>query len=301
MLADHADIIVPSDRGLALALAGDTQGAITLLTALVRSPATDAKARQNLALSFALAGQWQAARLVAGMDLSGDQLDARLQQWAAFVQPAAASDQVATLLGVHAAVDHGQPTALALNGSSSAAVSVAVVAPVQVVASSPVEPIPVAVSSPSPVAVAVQDAAPARVAVSFGPRAEVVQKLPVSTIAADKSATKVAVATVSPTPAAKGPFVVQIGAFRNAGVARDAWGRARHNFGDLARHIPQGMTFAAKNGSFYRLSVGGFTRADADAMCGRYRSHGGACFVRKDAGDRMAQWAGKPATQIASR
>ena len=294
-LADHAAIIPVRDRGLALALAGDTQGAIALLTTLVRSPASDAKARQNLALSFALAGQWQAARLVAGMDLSGDQLDNRLQQWASFAQPAAASDQVATLLGVHATVDHGQPTALALTTPTPvpAPMAVAVAAPAPMVASLPVEPLPVATQTP--VAVATVAAGP-----TFGPRNEVVQKLPVVTIPATTRATKVAVAAPAPV-IAKGPFVVQLGAFANAGVAKDAWGRARHTLGDLGKRIPQGMTFAARAGTVYRLSVGGFARADADALCSRYRAHGGACFVRKDAGDRLAQWLGKPATQIAAR
>ena len=296
-LADHADIIPVRDRGLALALAGDTQGAITLLTALVRSPGSDAKARQNLALSFALAGQWQAARLVAGMDLTGDQLDNRLQEWAIFAQPKSASDQVATLLGVHATVDRGQPVTLALNAPTplAPAVAVAVVAPTPVVASPPVEPLPVA--SPSPVAIAAVVPGP-----TFGPRNEVVEKLPVVTIPAMKRAAKVALVTPAPVAAVtKGPFVVQLGAFANAGVAKDAWGRARHTLGDLGTRIPQGMTFAAKAGTVYRLSVGGFARADADALCSRYRARGGACFVRRDAGDRMAQWLGKPTTQIAAR
>ena len=303
-LAEHADIIAVRDRGLALALAGDTQGAIAVLTALVRSPAADAKARQNLALSFALAGQWQAARLVAGMDLTGDQLDSRLQRWAAFAQPAAASDQVASLLGVHATVDHGQPVALALAAPTPFVPAVAVLAPAAAVAVSPVEPVPV-VSAPS-VAAAVVVPGP-----TFGPRREVVETLPVATIAATRGAIKIAIANppvakppvakAPPVVVARGPFVVQLGAFANAGVAKNAWGRARRTLGDLGTRIPQGMTFAAKTGTVYRLSVGGFARADADILCGRYRAHGGACFVRKDAGDRMAQWLGKPSVQVASR
>ena len=228
------------------------------------------------------------------MDLSGDQLDNRLQQWASFAQPRAASDQVATLLGVHATLDHGQPAALALTTPTPAPMAVAVAAPAPMVASLPVEPLPV--STPSPVAVAAVSGP------TFGPRSEVVQKLPVVTIPAATRATKVAVAVAAPAPViAKGPFVVQLGAFANAGVAKDAWGRARHTLGDLGKRIPQGMTFAARAGTVYRLSVGGFARADADALCSRYRAHGGACFVRKDAGDRMAQWLGKPATQLAAR
>ena len=57
---------------------------------------------------------------------------------------------------------------------------------------------------------------------------------------------------------------------------------------------------AAAQGSLYRLSVGGFTRDAADDMCRAYRARGGACFVRREAGDRMAQWLRTP-VQMASR
>ncbi|MEO5865480.1 MAG: SPOR domain-containing protein, partial [Sphingomonas sp.] len=86
---------------------------------------------------------------------------------------------------------------------------------------------------------------------------------------------------------AKGDFYVQLGAYENAAVAKDAWGRMARRF---AGHTPSGMNFAANGANFYRLSIGGFTRHDADAVCHGYRARGGRCFVRTAAGDQMAAW-----------
>ena len=100
--------------------------------------------------------------------------------------------------------------------------------------------------------------------------------------------------------AAKGNWYVQIGAFQNASVAKNGWNQATRRFAALQGHVPTGTAFTSKIGAVYRLSVGGFTRGDADAMCRRYRDAGGACFVRAGAGDQTAQWLRKPATQLAS-
>ena len=292
-LATQAAIIPALDRGLALSLAGDTAGGIALLTEVARSPETSVKVRQNLALSFALAGRWQEARVVAAADMAPGDVDARLEQWALFAQPAAASDQVASLLGVRAAADSGQPVALALN-----AARVAPGVPAQALASAdPVEAAPVEVAS-----------APAAgfSKVTFGPRQEVVQALPATMLrpagGAIKLASASAPAAAYPVKAqATGSWYVQLGAFESANVAKDAWGRASRRFAVLAGHAPNGMTFKAKGEDFYRLSVGGFSRSAADSICRQYRAKGGSCFVRQGAGDMMAQWLRKPGVQMASR
>lgn len=314
-LDTYAGIIPASDRGLAMALAGNTQGAIGLLTEVARSADGNAKVRQNLALSLALSGQWQAARVVAAADMAPAEVDARLEQWAAFAQPAAASDQVASLLGVHAAADGGQPTALALNLTSGK--------PEQAMAAvEPVVPESVAVAAPVAVAdnavvQAVPEATPAAIAgfakVNFGPRREVVQSVPTMLLRASGNPMKVALgirsasaafavraAAVAPT-ATGGGFYVQLGAFENAGVAKDAWGRATRRFAALGARQPTGMNFKLKGDDFYRLSVGGFSRGEADGVCRQYRAKGGACFVRAGAGDQMAQWLKKGGVQVALR
>ncbi|TCP97000.1 tetratricopeptide repeat protein [Sphingomonas sp. PP-F2F-A104-K0414] len=304
-LATHAAIIPAPDRGLALSLAGDTAGGIALLTETARSPEANAKVRQNLALSFALAGRWQEARVVAAADMAPADVDARLEQWASFAQPANASDQVASLLGVRAVADAGQPVALALN------------APAPVVPGAPAQALaavdPVVVEAPVEVA-AVPTAAPVAgfSKVSFGPRQEVVQAMPAMMLRPAGGPIKVASA---PAPTGRGTasaayqvktpatgrWYVQLGAFDSAGVARDAWGRAAKRFAVLAGYTPNGMTFKADGEDFYRLSVGGFSRSAADTMCRQYRAKGGACFVRMGAGDAMAQWLRKPGMQLASR
>ncbi|RXD07159.1 SPOR domain-containing protein [Sphingomonas sp. UV9] len=303
-LTANATIIPAPDRGLALSLAGDTAGGIALLTEVARSPETNAKVRQNLALSFALAGRWPEARVVAAADMAPADVDARLQQWALFAQPATASDQVASLLGVRAVADAGQPVALALNAPAPMVPGV----PEQALAA--VEP----VAPPT-------DAVPVEVAstpaagfskVSFGPRQEVVQALPSTMLRPENGPIKLAATPASTgrgmaTAAyeakapATGTWYVQLGAFESAGVAKDAWGRASRRFAMLAGHSPNGMTFKAKGEDFYRLSVGGFSRPAADSMCRQYRAKGGACFVRQGAGDAMAQWLRKPGMQMASR
>src|SRR5690606_34732462 len=74
--------------------------------------------RQNLALSYALAGDWQRARTVAAQDVSPADLGPRLQGWAALASPDGASRQVASLIGVDPVADPGQPIRVALAPST---------------------------------------------------------------------------------------------------------------------------------------------------------------------------------------
>jgi Flp pilus assembly protein TadD len=320
----HSDTISASDRGLAMALAGDPNSAIELLSAAVRSPGADAKTRQNLALSYALAGRWQEAKTMVAVDVSPEEVDQRIMQWAAFARPKSAYDQVASLLGVTPVQDPGQPVALALNSTGPAmaekaaepaaagASENAAVATQDAAAPAPA-PVPeasVAVAAPAAAAPAPVAAAPAPAFsnVVFGPRQEVVQRLPVMAVATKgRSPAPVgtttpirAVSQVSARPAAKGNYVVQLGAFESAGVAKDAWGRATRRDASFTAHTPVGMNFSSQGGKFYRLSVGGLARADAVALCSSFKAKGGTCFVRLAAGDQVASWA-RPAGQIASR
>jgi Flp pilus assembly protein TadD len=319
-LDSHSDSIAPSDRGLAMALAGDPTGAIEVLNAAVRSPNADAKTRQNLALSLALAGRWQEAKTMVAVDVAPQDVDARIMQWASFARPKSAYDQVASLLGVTPVLDTGQPVALALNGNGPAmaaaveppqppvqAASENATAVAQDAAPVPAAEASVAVAAVAvaPVAVAAAPAAkPAFSGVVFGPRQEVVQRLPAVAVRAAApvhmgtqpmaAPARVAVKTT------KGNFFVQLGAYENAGVAKDAWGRATRRDASFTAHTPSGMNVSTSAGKFYRLSVGGFARNDAVALCESYRAKGGTCFVRAAAGDQAASWA-RPAGQLASR
>jgi Flp pilus assembly protein TadD len=109
-----ATTAAPADVGLAFALAGQPQRAIEMLEPAARAPGANGRVRQNLALAYALAGEWQKARNVAAQDLSPADLAERLQDWAAFASASAPQVQVASLLGVTPAADAGQPIRLAL-------------------------------------------------------------------------------------------------------------------------------------------------------------------------------------------
>ena len=302
----HATTIAVGDRGLAIALAGDPAAAVELLAPAARSPEADAKLRQNFALSLALAGRWREAHTVVSVDLAPADVDKRILEWASFAQPKSASDQVAALLGVTPAFDPGQPAALALNTTRTGGPALAAVAPIDAYMPGKLEaaaPVAVAAASPEP------KVGPSISGVVFAERKEVVQALPVTVAAASSkppvvASSRVMTAKVAPVifaarPVAKGSFYVQLGAYENAGVAHDAWSRATRRNAAFTGHTPQGMSVTASGKSFYRLSVGGFARPDAVALCESYRAKGGTCFVRAGAGDQVAMWA--KGRELASR
>lgn len=317
-----------SDRGLATALAGDPASAVEILGAAVRAPEADAKVRQNYALSLALAGRWREAQAVVAMDVAPADVARRILDWSTFSRPNSASDQVATLLGVTPAVDPGLPVALALNGAARGNATALAQAQPPIDSYMPGQATPDSATA-APVAVADATAAsapstaPAQQVAAVGPtiagvvfaeRKEVVQPLPVAyansaakrrgaaprlTVASVVAAARAVSAPSATRAAARGSFFVQLGAYDTAGVARDAWTRATRSYAGFASHTPQGMTVSRGGKQFYRLSVGGFARADAVSMCQSYRSRGGTCFVRAGAGDQVAMWA--KGRELASR
>ncbi len=303
-LATHSATIPASDRGLAMALAGDPAGAVALLMEIARQPGADAKTRQNLALSLALAGQWPQARAIAALDLSPDQVDGRMMQWASFARPQNAYDQVASLLGVTPIADKGQPERLALAQAMTSAVAAAQVAdPVETYMPGPAPVEAVAAVAATTVDVAAAEVvqgpsitAPSGQQVVFAPRQEIVQAIPTRAVRAETSvasvgATKPVRVDVSSTQRfAKGSWYVQLGAYDSIGVARDAWGRMVRRTPELKGLTPASASVSTKAGAFQRLSVGGLARADADALCREVRGDGGKCFVRPAAGDKPAGW-----------
>ena len=62
LLHDHEGEIATADVGLALALAGEPERGIHLMSNAIRSGENTAKMRQNLAYAYALAGRWREAR-----------------------------------------------------------------------------------------------------------------------------------------------------------------------------------------------------------------------------------------------
>lgn len=305
-LGRHADAIatlsastgaIPSaDHGLALALAGDREGALRLLNAAARAPEATGRVRQNLALTYALAGDWVSARSIAAQDVSPDELDARMAAWAAFAQPKAASDQVATLLGVSPASDAGMPVRLALNPNA-----LVQTAAVEVVATPEAEPVAVAVADlpappmveEAPVAYA-ENAAADSVPVLAAAIASVESVLP-RQMAQPLARTLRAASTAPQT--FKGRYVVQLGAFAGADRVEKAWNGAVSRLDRLANYIPASTRVSVGGGaSLTRLSVGGFSgRQGAAKLCNSLRAAGGTCFVRVVAGDAPVRWASRAA------
>lgn len=295
LIEQHGAQFQPADRGLAIALAGDPMGAIAVLGAAAREQSATAKVRQNLALSLALAGKWQEAHTIAAIDLSPAEAQQRIMQWAQFARPAKASDQVASLLGVTAVEDGGMPVQLALRDRSEAVAVAAAPTPIEAYAPA-ISPEAAAAAAIPVVATA---AVPRTAGIVFAERREIVQSIPASAIQPVRMAARpTAVGSTARTPA-RGNYFVQLGAFENAGVARDAWGRISRRVPALTSQTPRGMAATVGSANYYRLSVGGYTRSDAVNLCSSVRAKGGRCFVRSAVGEQVAGWARGP--MMASR
>jgi Flp pilus assembly protein TadD len=327
----NRDAIAASDYGLAIALAGDVSRGVSVLEDATRGPNADAKARQNLALAYAMDGKWANARVMAAQDLSLDLVDARMTQWASFVRPRAAWDQVASLMKITPAYDAGMPAQLALNVSSAPEAAVAVAAPEpvaapvqQVAATTETQPVyetqvaaaPIAEPEPQlPVFVPLPKIRAAHVAAPLikSNHAPIKQAVVAAPKAAASAAKPVKVAAVKPKAqpvaqgsfqtAGSGRFVVQLGAFLNEGSAHAAWDVALKKTGEIGNYSAATARVQLKGASLYRLSVAGFvTKEAAGQVCVKIKSAGGACFVRSNSGDAPLQWASTAsANKIAAR
>lgn len=303
------DVLDPADYGLAVALAGQPAQAIPVLEAAARAPDADARVRQNLALAYALSGDWANARTIAAQDVPADQLDARIHQWMQMTSPGHESTAVAQLVGVKpAAVDPGQPTRLALlkTDTRSAQASPApnpapAPTPAQQVAEFTPPPAAPAAAAPAPAPVEIAQAAPPPEALPF---VNVPSKAPKPK--GPKPATRLAEARVPPAPVKQtlvrsasltrgnSGVVVQLGAYSNAGRVVVAWNNKARKFHSLAAYTPMSARFASPKGTFYRLSVKGFGSVnEAAALCSSLRHSGESCFVRNVAGDTPVQIASR--------
>jgi Flp pilus assembly protein TadD len=327
-LDDHRSSFSAADYGLAVALAGDPAGAVTVLETASRDGRADTKLRQNLALSYALAGKWANARVMAAQDLSPDMLDARMTEWAQFVRPNGASQQVASLLGVTPVSDAGMPSQLALQRSSEpapAANTAAVEAPFDIAS--------VQVDTGEPTAVPTGDAAPAFEMAASAPAAEAplimsastptkvrqtivpaVQRAPKQFVREAAAPAKPLVRTAAtkpsarPAPVAKakaiesGTYVVQLGAFASSTRAQAAWNGAVTKTAELGKYVPATSRVKTGSASLYRMAVTGFTsREVAGQLCTRIKAKGGTCFVRSIVNDAPTQWVQRGGARVASR
>src|SRR5690606_40308731 len=105
LLNDHEQNIATADLGLAYALAGQPERGIHLMSNAIRGGENTAKMRQNLAYSYALAGRWREARLMAEQDVPADQIGDRIEKWALMASPQAWQTRIPALLDVPAGVN----------------------------------------------------------------------------------------------------------------------------------------------------------------------------------------------------
>jgi Flp pilus assembly protein TadD len=286
------DVLDPADYGLAIALAGRSADAIQILETAARAPEADSRVRQNLALAYALAGDWTNARTVAAQDVPADQLDGRIHQWMQFASPKKASDQVASLLGVTpASVDAGQPTRLALNKSDT---RTAEVAPAPVPAPAPQPQIAEAAAAPAPIPVEAPQQSPATVAMAaaIAPEAPAAYAAFAPKVAALGAKPKVQHAAIHQAAMRRGSSsaVVQLGSYSNPKNILAAWNTVSRRYSALKGYSPVSARFESSKGTVYRLSVHGFgSMNEAAALCSSLRRAGAGCFVRNVAGDAPVQ------------
>ena len=330
LLKRNFDVVPASDMGLALALSGDTNSAIYVLTEAARATDADARTRQNLALAFALDGRWAQARIVASQDLSLAKVETRMTEWSKLAEQPNPQMRVASLLGTKAQDDAGMPVRLALSNFPGTAFAAAD-APAELASA---DPAPVAAYAPPPPAA---EAAPAAVLASAEPAIRTIELpmpqrdengvVPVTELPQPKAA-EIILADAKPYRAAprvsgeraetlrpaqkqalelatkilpkaiafdsKKPtgWAVQLGAYDSLGIAKEKWGVLKKKSAMLGNY-PASSHAATVNGrNFYRLTVNGLaTRADASKLCGELKAKGQTCFIRQMGGSETIQWA----------
>lgn len=320
LLAPHAASLPAADFGLAMAMAGDPVTGVRALSLAVREPGATAQVRQNLAYALALAGEWGQAQLIAGMDLSGRQLQDRLAQWSAAAHQDAGAQRVAALIGVSPrADDEGLPERLALSASDPQALAAAS-GEAEMIADAAADalPAPEMAQAREPemrdslyselAEAAATESAPPSAEMAFAPEAPLIAapKTPMREKALQQFSGSTA-ATLSAVPIEQSSeWVVQIGAYGDRQGTDHGWRRALQRGMGVEGFRKTAGTVQVKGRLYHRLALSGFgDRGSADGFCRSLRAKGQACFVRRDAGVaeaiRMARSGAKGATKVALR
>lgn len=337
LLSQHRDTVPAADLGLALALAGDGEASIYVLTEAARAEGANARTRQNLALAYALSGRWAQARILASQDLSLAKVETRMAEWSKLAEQPGASFQVASLIGTKPQADAGMPVRLALANFPDAQMAAAE-APVQLASA---DPAPVENFAPPP---PVAEAPVVAVAANAIRTVELPMPertpdgvVPVTDLPQPKPAGEVILADAAPyraapriegegriRPALKqaiamandmlpkaiafnaqkpNGWAVQLGAYDSLGIAKEKWGTLKKRNTMLGNYPASSHAANVKGRTFYRLTVNGLaTRADATALCKQLKAQGQQCFIRAMGGGESIQWAAKSTPlRLASR
>ncbi|OYX61519.1 MAG: hypothetical protein B7Y89_12415 [Novosphingobium sp. 32-60-15] len=337
-LNSYRDSLAPADYGLAVALAGQPGQGVAVLSDAIRGGENTVKIRQNLALAYALSGQWREARAMVSQDLPASEVGPRLETWAMMGQRELTRERVAELLSVPLRADSGQPTALALaNFPSTMQLSAEAATRAEPLAQAVVEelaPLDEPASAEPSLADASSQSAQGQLALIDLPASQTTTmeyptpaytpqtpKAPAYKPAPHKAAAypakiklqparpaapvaKPVSASAKPVPAAvgKSPHGVQLGAFATAEGARRAWRHFAARNPALAsyRNVTTKVTVNGK--TLWRVRAAGFSGlAAATSLCGSVKARGGPCMVLRDIGSLNQP--GQPAvnTRMAKR
>lgn len=300
LLTEYGTELDPADLGLALALSGDANQGVHILSNAIRSGQNNAKTRQNLAYAFALKGDWRSARVMAAEDVPGNQINDRIAEWASTVAPEDFHRRVAKLLEVPVVGDSGQPAQLALANTPST---------VQMVAEAAAE-LPVAAPGPAPVIAAAS--APRELpalANYMGARdaANVQQQPAVSAPAPTRSEPKLAdfseafsgpaparlqpaAVQAQPAPqkvpartgrasARRGDHMIQLGSFSTKELAQRAIGIYAKRYANLNQY-DMVISEARVNGkTYWRVAAGDMGKSEARSVCSGVKARGFGCIA----------------------
>lgn len=305
LLENNRQFIPTADYGLALALAGDSTTAVTVLEQAIRNADVSARTRQNLGLAYALDGRWKEAKLMALQDMTPANVDGRIMQWAQMARPGAYEIRVASVLDVKPALnDPGQPVRLALH-VTPASPAVAAATPAEDYSR---EVANFARDTPQPVVESVADIEEPKAAFLVENDDNIVANVavPASTAFAKAPAVKPAVQKVAFAPqkpsSPNGEYLVQVGAFSSPENVRRAWAILSSKHKGLAAFDYASSTVSQNGKMLYRLSAVGLgSRESAKDLCLSIKAKGGACIVRKDPNVRPAQMVDKTPREFASR
>ena len=296
-LEKHEAAIDPADFGLAIALAGQPQRGVSVLSNTLRAGNNTAKVRQNLAYAYAMSGQWREARLMVAEDVPADMVGERMAEWGAIAHPEQFRTRIASLLGVDIVADPGQPQMLALGNNPSvdmlAAETVSAEEPQVELAAG--EELP-AVTPTAPIErLALDDNFLDRgaAAIAPAPAATPAERKPApARIAAAKPVETVQPAAPAATPAprkanassprltlASGDYNIQLGSYFSMADAEEGWSKFQTMYPELA-DAERVISKARVNGKLYfRVAAVGYAKDSARALCSNVKGKGGSCIA----------------------
>jgi len=311
-----ADATVRQNLALAHGLAGDWTEARTIAAQDVPANQLDNRIHQWMALASPKKASDQVAALTGVTPVSADQgqpVRLALRKPDTMMAQAAPAPKAPVVVAASAPVFTPAPAAVVVPAPVVAPASVVAPAP-QVAEVAPQAPAPApkfveaTIPAPDLEAVPAVAVAPVTPKPALNPIvADASLPLPVAMLAAaarevvptvvkalmPKKA-PVAVRHAKARPALKrvgpGDAIVQLGSYRSPKAVDTAWNTLTKRHPALRAYLPLRARFDSPKGTYYRLSIQGFSnQRQAISRCQLLKSNGGQCFVRPFAGDAPVQ------------